>query len=114
MSNINANIRGLSERIKQVVESEVLKACLDLQAKAIPRTPIDTGDLRGSSNVRITKSQGYISGRVGFNTHYALKQHETTWYNHPRGGEWGYLIKPMHENSTRYINAIINAVRRLL
>jgi hypothetical protein len=43
-----------------------------------------------------------IVGIVGFNTPYALAQHERLDFHHPKGGKAKYLEDPLKENVRRY------------
>ncbi len=47
-----------------------------------------------------------VVGEVGFNTPYALTQHERLDFHHPKGGEAKYLEKPLTERSSRYTDNI--------
>jgi len=53
-----------------------------------------------------------IVGIVGFNTPYALAQHERFDYNHPKGGKWKYLEDPLKQNAKRYGQQISNRIKQ--
>ena len=114
VNQVIANIAKLSERAEKEVTKSVRDACLDLQGKAQNRAPIDTGDLRGSASTTVETKGNSIVGEVGFNTPYALRQHEELSYNHPQGGEAKYLENPLKENESQYKKDIQDALRRSL
>jgi hypothetical protein len=63
--------------------------------------PVDTGVLKSSGRVEPPVMDGYHQWSVllaygGAARGYAIKQHETPWYNH-RIGQWKYLEQPLME-----------------
>jgi len=60
------------------------------------------------------KKGGGVEGIVGFNTPYALKQHERTDFNHPKGGKAKYLEDPLKENADRYGKLLEQRTREAL
>jgi hypothetical protein len=111
VSRILRTIRQVEDRTKGKIKNAIEDVLLDLQRRAIERAPIDTGDLRGSSSVEVVERNGMITGTIGFNTPYAMKQHEDLTLNHPRGGEAKYIEKPLKENEARYKQFVKDAVR---
>jgi hypothetical protein len=55
-----------------------------------------------------------IVGEVGFNTPYALAQHERLDFHHPQGGKAKYLEDPLKENSGRYQENLERHLRETL
>lgn len=109
----------------------IQEACLDLLRRSVQQAPVDEGDLRGSASARVNdqevakgKTDGtvqatggvpslqakQVEGRVGFNTPYALRQHEDVTANHPRGGNAKYLENPYTEGKQRYRDHIRKAI----
>ena len=111
MDRLLANLQRIEREINVEVKKAVEESCLDLQGKAQERAPLDTGDLRGSANTKITTTARRIKGEVGFNEPYALEQHENLQYSHPQGGEAKYLENPFKENENTYKQNIEDAVR---
>lgn len=114
MEEIRANIARVKNKIMNELEKDMQTIVLDLQAEAQKKAPVDTGDLRGSASSKVTKSDDGVLGNVGFNTPYALKQHENLNLSHPRGGEAKYLENPMKERSGKYKDYVGETVRRVL
>lgn len=107
--------------------NKILKACdraayecaVDLMKEAVAQTPIDTGALRKSAYVaRIGKGEtaGYEIGYDRNNSQnirdkYGIIQHETLWFNHPKGGKAKFLEDPYNANLRRYISIIKHTLK---
>jgi hypothetical protein len=52
-----------------------------------------------------------IEGIAGFNTPYALAQHERLDFNHPKGGKAKYLEDPLKQNADRYGDHLAGRMR---
>jgi len=111
LNQVVANLQAIENQVNAKVKQAVSEVCLDLQGKAQLLAPVDSGDLRGSASTQITESGNTITGKIGFGVEYALIQHETLWFRHPRGGQAKYLENPMKENETRYVAHIESSVR---
>jgi len=103
----------------------------DLLGRAMRDAPLDEGTLRGSGNAAVyiqgkaVARSGFaevgdeaigpeirqiiegggghnIVGVVGFNTPYALAQHERLDYQHPKGGKAKYLEDNLKEHERQY------------
>lgn len=115
---MNVKLEGFSELNKilivlpkvatEAAMAELERVGNDLQAKASQLAPVDTGDLRGSG---FTETDGK-NVTVGFESEYALKQHENLNYRHPKGGEAKYLETPYKENLKKYVGAVGDAIRK--
>ena len=112
MDKIEANFKKYRVEAFKQIKDAVEDASFDLQGKSQRQAPIDTGDLRGSASTTVDVKTGKVTGEVGFNEEYALDQHESLEYNHPRGGNAKYLEGPLKENQSRYIKEISEALRR--
>lgn len=78
---VTNNLPALSKRLPQQVGQAVAKVALDLEADAVQRAPIDTGNLRGSS---YAEPVAPYTWRVGFSAEYALYQEMGTRYMRAR------------------------------
>ena len=103
----------------------------DLIAQAIPLTPLEEGNLRGSYEltiivngrrfegagakfaaeafVRLAAASGTldrITVEVAVNSIYAARQHEELDWHHPLGGQAKYLEVPLRANLRRYMRAL--------
>ena len=55
-----------------------------------------------------------VVGEVGFNTPYALAQHERLDFNHPKGGKAKYLEDNLKERADRYQDNLNHHLREAL
>jgi len=55
-----------------------------------------------------------VMGEVGFNTPYALVQHERLDFNHPKGGKAKYLEDNLKEQADRYQDNLADHLRGAL
>jgi len=110
-----ANLLITQKRLESVSKNAVKKFAKDtLKESQTKLTPKDKGDLRKSGYIRDDKdtpTEFYM--RIGFNTPYALKQHETPWYHHPVG-QWKYLSTPLLRRSPVLIKELENVWRGIL
>src|SRR4030042_876915 len=52
-----------------------------------------------------------VVGEVGFNTPYALAQHERLDFNHPKGGKAKYLEENLKDHGARYQDNLADHLR---
>lgn len=137
---IGESVEGL-ERAERLCEAAVREGLtdigLDLLGKSVRDAPVLTGFLRGSGYARFNTGdiahgvasaagEGSIAvlGRaqrsaepvvtVGFGAPYALRQHESLGYRHPRGGKAKYLEDNMKTDSDFYPRYIAQAIEDAL
>jgi hypothetical protein len=55
-----------------------------------------------------------VVGEVGFNTPYALAQHERLDFNHPKGGKAKYLEDNLKQQANRYQGNLSDHLRGAL
>lgn len=93
--------------MKRTSKQGITEVCLDLQGRSQNLAPIDTGDLRGSAEVRIDEEGGNPVGTLSYNTPYAKKMHEDMNYHpHEPGTGPKYMEIPLEENRYKYIKHI--------
>lgn len=107
--NLGRVTRDIENAVVQAMEDNVL----DLERRSKEQAPLDTGDLRGSGTSEVTEVYGGVKGTVGFNTPYALIQHEDMTFVHPQGGKAKYLTDPLNQNATKYRKHILEKTRRV-
>lgn len=107
MDELKINFDAPLSIAKTVGQKSIEDCGLDLLGKSKLLAPIDKGDLRGSGSME----SGNLEVYVGFNTPYAVRQHEHTEYNHPQGGQAKYLEEPYNDNVDKYINHVADALR---
>lgn len=90
------------------------KAAENVAAKAMPLTPQDEGDLRGSQTVH-EATAGDLKAAVSYDTPYAVRQHEELGYHHTEPGTQAkYLESPMNSSRDESMQIIAQAVREAL
>ena len=113
LRTVQMNFDRVTREIDQAIKEGLTDATLDLERRSKEEAPVDTGDLRGSGYSEVVNVyQGY-KGLVGFNTPYALIQHEDMTFNHPQGGKAKYLTDPLNRNATKYRRMIQEKARRV-
>ena len=100
MPNVKIKIEGIDQLISNLkkypevsgkeIQEAIKKSIYEIQREAVPITPVDTGRLRASLGSGI--SFGTLSGEIGSDLDYAVKQHENEYYRH-RIGEAKFLEK---------------------
>jgi len=113
MAKNNIEIKGLDKFQKALrsspeisapfMQEAIVKSIASIQREAVPRTPLDTGDLRKSYRPKFK----LLTGILGFGSpgvKYAYIQHEGN-FRHPRGGERKFLDKAVKAQKTE-INKI--------
>jgi hypothetical protein len=86
------------------------QAAAYLQAKAVPRTPKDTGELRRSLVIHPAHA-GQLFSAVVSNLPYAVRQHEELGYRH-KHGEAKYLERPLYDHAAQLQAIIANNLNR--
>lgn len=79
-----------------------------LKAVAIPRTPVDTGNLRASYQVVGINAEATTLVRV--NAHYGVYQHEAMDWHHD-DGEAKFLERSLNDNRAVLLAIIAEEVR---
>ncbi|QMU22893.1 hypothetical protein [Gordonia rubripertincta] len=72
--------------------------------------PIETGDLIRSGNTAVDSEEA----AVGYNTPYAIRQHEDLSYRHDSGREAKFLEKALNRNADRIIDTVADEIREHL
>ena len=91
---VKAKINGNSRTALEVVLSSI-------QQESRRRTPVDTGDLRQSTQWRIDEVGGGLRGQVGSHLDYAVEVHERLNVPHPIG-EAKFLWNAVTQNLPAY------------
>lgn len=112
LSELNAKLSELAKLSKEACKRELADIALDLGGKSSDIAPIDLGDLRG--DLANPRKESDLEWKVGSDLPYALKQHECTWFNHPKGGQAKFLESAFNQNVDKYINEIAKAIMKEL
>lgn len=86
------------------------QAAAFLQARTVPRTPFDTGELRRSLIVQPASPNSLVS-KVSSNLVYAPRQHEELDYRH-KYGEAKFLERAAYDNADQLQAIIANNINR--
>jgi hypothetical protein len=112
---MDAVIRGLNDRIGRMESfsfTGLTVAAQDTLGKAIPLTPIDTGNLRGSSGVSpfrgLSGHKNYVV--IYYSASYAPFVHEIS--KNYRVGGWKFLETALKTNQKRILDIIALYARR--
>jgi len=81
-----------------------------LQARTVPRTPKDTGELRRSLVIHPAHA-GQLYSAVASNLPYAVRQHEELGYRH-KHGEAKFLERALNDNASELQAVIANNLNR--
>lgn len=69
------------DRIRAAAQDGLLDAAEVIKQDAVDRAPLETGHLRNSANTAV----GHLEAAVGFDTDYAVIQHEALDFDHGDG-----------------------------
>ena len=83
-----------------------------LLGAALPLVPLLDGPLENSGTTSVDESKG--TAAVSFDTPYAVIQHESLDFHHPRKGQAKYLEQPFNTEKPVMLALIAAAERRAL
>lgn len=124
----------LEKKLINTSKQSIEKMGVKLLEKSMNVAPVDTGDLRESGYVKSngkTIAKGSKKGSVesmgsssdnndnivvdvGYNTPYALRQHEEFPVKRTEGTTWKYLENPFKENLGEFISDLENDVKKVI
>ncbi|MGV9662581.1 hypothetical protein [Nocardia niigatensis] len=96
--------RGVSDAAREGIDEGLFQAAEVLLAHANQLVPMEEGTLMNSGTAEVADGKG----RVGYNTPYALIQHEALDFQHPGGRSAKYLEKPLNQLGPE-LEAIVGA-----
>lgn len=130
LKGLNEAVENIQEAVDNMVSGSIqglADALLYVAEESQQRAPVDTGDLRGSVEVKINSENyakgqnsggvsvngtippepesGTIIGEISYNTKYAANQHEHTEYYH-ENGQAKYLESVLVEEKDRILKLI--------
>lgn len=107
LANLNRAILTIEGR----TAAGIMSALSFIQDKAIAKTPVDTGNLRGSFyKKRLIFRDNFPAGEIGNTAEYALVVHENLENNHPVG-EAKYLENTILENIGKIKQIITSRIK---
>lgn len=131
LKGLNEAVDNIQQAVDDMISGSVqglANALFYIATESQQRAPVDTGDLRGSVEIKIddkdyahgekgggititgTLPDTAVRGEVSYNTKYAANQHEHTEYDHPRGGQAKYLESVLVEEKDRILKLIAEGV----
>lgn len=114
-----AGEKGVRRRLEQLADdfpgaagAALYQEGMQLWNASVKRAPVEFGVLRNSAYVSppVESGGGNITVEVGFGTEYAVAQHETLGYRHPRGGEAKYLANAMTAQAVGMLARLVDRV----
>lgn len=86
MANVETVIAAFNRRVTQeLMPNEVVRLGLDIENRAVRKTPVDTGRLRGAWSSDVMKLPGgEIAVRISNPTEYAIPVEQGTERQRPR------------------------------
>lgn len=138
LKGLNEAVDNIQEAVDNMISGSVVglaDALMYIATESQQRAPVDTGDLRGSVEIKIdykdyahgengggvtitgtlpddseVEEIGGAFGEVSYNTKYAANQHEHTEYDHPKGGQAKYLESVLVEEKDRILKLIAGGI----
>src|SRR5512145_1685106 len=120
---LTIKLLGLEQMIKNTTQKQqqsrmgVLKglndSTLDLQRRSQAICPLDEGTLQASAYSKLATISKLFT-ETGYNTKYALRQHENMKFRHRNGRKAKYLSGPMLQRKNIYIQYIADSIREAI
>lgn len=108
-------IRWFDQSVRKAYREAAASALDDAAAFVLDESskiaPINEGTLINSSSYVVDRSN--LIAAIGYNTPYAIIQHERTDFVHKNGRQAKYLEKPLRENAERVKLFIRNRLKKL-
>lgn len=108
---LTKNFKASKAQLGKSTAKAVTDATLFVLGDAVGRTPVDTGDLRGSGSTDIDVTESRVEGVVGYSAPYAVRVHEDMSMFHPRGGEAKFLENAFTQNEKKIEQHIQDAIK---
>lgn len=105
LNNLSKEIRGIENRSA----SGLAAAALVIEADAIKETPVDTGNLRGSSYTEVIEMENGPGAIIGYTAAYAPFVHEID--KNYTVGNWKFLQNALIRNEARVLRIIQRSAR---
>ena len=113
LNEMRAKIDALKAEFTQQVEVAVEAEATRLLEIAKEKCPIETGELRDSGKVAMSRDGGRTTAEISFNTPYAAEVHENLEAHHAVG-QSKFLESTMMENATESGKRIADHIKEVL
>ena len=110
----NINAAQAVVKLQASLAIATYRAAASIQTLAVSRTPIEQGDLRASTTLRMVDEASAARTEITYNMVYAARQHEEVGWNHPRGGQAKYLESAMQDGQEDARAIIRNHLKGIL
>lgn len=97
--HVKIDTRLIQDRVKFGSKRATWMALDHLATVSKQQVPLDKGPLQNSCYVDVNEDGS--EGTVSYDTPYAVKQHENTWYLHQRGRKAKYLEDPVNSSQVQ-------------
>jgi hypothetical protein len=101
LRNLNVQMAALGIKTK----AGLMEAGLFVKSKAVPITPIDTGNLRGSAYVELSTKGAEPVAIIGYASNYAIYVHEGV-EKHFNVGQAKFLETALKENTSKILEIL--------
>lgn len=106
-----SELDAVTQRIEDAAPFAVVRAAEYIRGVSIELAPIESGNLRGSAEV---KAISHTAARVYYPGPYARYQHYELQLRHPQGGQALYLEQPMLTEAPKVIKIMADTVREAM
>ena len=110
LDKLNKNLEKLKTKTEKETDRILVEISNDFATKSSASAPVLTTALRKDLKVPKPIPNGY---EIGSKLHYTRLQHETLWFNHPRGGGPKFLEYPFNQNTDSYVKAIEEVIKNV-
>ena len=115
LAEASANLSRFLKTLESVPTHILLEEAPRIEQTAKNRTPVDTGKLRDSVRVNVSRDKRRLGLYAQASAHnhgydYAYIQHENEAYNHPNGGEAHFVESAFTEGVERIIRRLSEEV----
>ena len=110
LEELNRSLKKLKDNTEKETDKILVKISNDLATKSSASAPVLTTALRQDLKVPKKIPNGY---EIGSKLPYTRIQHETLWFNHPRGGGAKFLEYPFNQNKDSYMKAIEEVIKNV-
>jgi len=113
VAGVRDALKKLAKNYPYATAHAIYAEGFEVQREATRRAPVEFAVLRTSAYTTVPNLKEMAS-EVGFGTEYAIRQHEETNYQHPRGGEAKYLENAVNMRSAGMLQRLKDYVKKLV
>ncbi|TDV40116.1 hypothetical protein [Actinophytocola oryzae] len=110
MQDFGKVLAQAEQAIRAAMVQGVHESCEDLLSVSRDEIPYDQGDLSNSGLASTESTSTGAHGAVGYDTPYAVVQHEAVDFRHQDGRKAHFLGDPLREYADRYLQHIAGTI----